>query len=61
MVKALPFIHQKKRVEEKGNDVLAADWLCQTHMKNYRIFSWVLVRLFSWLGILVEQRSLYDK
>ena len=38
MVKALPFIHQQKRVEEKGNDVLAADWLCQTHMKNYRIF-----------------------
>ena len=33
MVKALPFIHQQKRVEEKGNDVLAADWLCQTHEK----------------------------
>ena len=46
MVKALPFIHQPDRVVRKASDVSAADWLYQTHVKIYRIFSRVLFRLF---------------
>ena len=46
MVKTLPFIHQPDRVVRKASDVSAADWLYQTHVKIYRIFSRVLFRLF---------------
>ena len=48
MVKALP-----DRVARKASDVSAADWRCQTQVKRYRIFSRVLLRLFSGLEILV--------
>ena len=30
-----------------GSGVSAADWLSQTHVKNYRNFSRVVTRLFS--------------
>ena len=46
IAKALPFIHQPDRVAPKASDVSAADWLYQ-HMKKYRIFPRVLLRLFS--------------
>ena len=53
MVKAVLFIHQPNRVARKASDVLAADWRYQTHVEKYRIFSRVLLRLFSGLEILV--------
>ena len=53
MVKALPFIHQPDRVARKACDVSATDWQYQTHVKKYRFFSGVLLRLFSGLEILV--------
>ena len=49
IVKALPFIHQPDRVAPKGSDMSATDWRYQTHVKKYRIFSRVLLRLFSGL------------
>ena len=45
-MKALPFFHQPDRVASKSSDVSAADWLYQ-HVKKYRIFSRVLLRIFS--------------
>ena len=41
--------------------VSAVDRLNQTNMNNYRIFSRVLLRLFSGLEIFVLHGSLYDK
>ena len=38
MVKALPFVHQPDEVVRKRNDVSAADWRYQTHVKKIRIF-----------------------
>ena len=61
VVKALLLIHQPDRVARKASDVSAADWRYQTHQKKYRIFSRVLLRLFSGLEILVQHLSLYDK
>ena len=49
----LLFIHQPNRVARKASDVLTADWRYQRHVKKYRIFSRVLLRLFSGLEILV--------
>ena len=46
-------IHQPERVARKANDVSAADWLYQTHLEKYRIFSRVLLRFSSRLEILV--------
>ena len=46
-MKALLFIHQPDRVARKASDVSGADWRYQTHAKRYRIFSRVLLRLFS--------------
>ena len=50
-------IHQPDRVARKVSDVSAADWRYQTH----RIFSRVLLRIFSGLDIHVKRHSLYDK
>ena len=52
MVKASPFIHQPDRVARKASELSAADWLYQTHVKQYRFFSRVLLELFSGLKIL---------
>ena len=52
MAKASPFIHQPDRVVRKASELSAADWLYQTHVKQYGIFSRVLLRLFSGLKIL---------
>ena len=53
MVKALPFVHQPDEVVRKRNDVSAADWRYQTHVKKIRFFSGVLLRLFLGLEILL--------
>ena len=53
MVKALPFIHQPDREARKASGASVADWRYQTHVKKYRIFSLVLLRLFTGLEILV--------
>ena len=34
MVNALPFIYLPVRVARKASDVLAADWLYQTHVRK---------------------------
>ena len=47
MVKTLPFIHQLQRVARKASDVSAADLRYQTHLEKYRIFSRVVLRIFS--------------
>ena len=53
IVKALPFVHQPDEGVRKRNDVSAADWWYQTHVKKIRIFSGVLLRLFLELEILL--------
>ena len=53
MVKALLFIYQPNRVARKASDVLGADRRYQTQVKKHRIFSRVLLRLFSGLEFLV--------
>ena len=53
MVKALRFIHLPDRVARKASDVSAADWRYESHLEKYRIFSHVLLWLFSGLEILV--------
>ena len=52
MMKALLFIHQPDRVAPNARDV-STDWRYQTLVKKYRIFSRVLLLLFSELEILV--------
>ena len=61
VVKALPFIHQPDREARKASDVSTADWRYQTLVKKHRIFSRLLLQLFSGLEILVLHRSLHDK
>ena len=39
MVNALPFIRQPDQNGKKANDVSAADWQYQIHVKNYRYFT----------------------
>ena len=46
-------IHQPDRLARKASDVSAADWLYQTELKKYCIFSRVLLQLSSGLEILV--------
>ena len=53
VVKALPFIHQPDREARKASDVSTADWRYQTLVKKHRIFSRLLLQLFSGLEILV--------
>ena len=60
MAKVLPFIHLTWPRSAKGDDVSAADWRYQIHVRKYVIYSRVLLRHFSGLEILVEHRSLYD-
>ena len=45
----------------RASDVLAADWLSQTHVKNYRNFSRVVIRFFSVVEIPIKHSSLYNK
>ena len=45
----------------EASDVSAADWLSQTHMKNYRNFSRVVIRLFLVEEIPIKHSSLYNK
>ena len=45
----------RKRRERR--DVSAVDWWCQTHVKNYRVFSPVFLRIFSGLEILEKHRN----
>ena len=52
--------HQFYRVVRKASDLSSAEWRYQTHVKKYRIFSSVLLRLFSVLEILVCHHSLHD-
>ena len=52
MMKALLFIHQPDRMAPNVRDV-STDWRYQTLVKKYRIFSRVLLLLFSGLEILV--------
>ena len=59
MMKALTFIRQPDQwVARKASDASADDWRYQTRMKKYRIFSRVLLQLFSGLETLVQHRSL---
>ena len=45
----------------KASDVPAADWPSQTHVKNYRNFSCVVIRFFSVVEIsTIEHTSLYS-
>ena len=45
----------------KATDVPAADWLSQTHVKNYRHISRVVIRFFSEVEIPMKHSSLYNK
>ena len=45
----------------KASDVSAADWLSQTHVKNYGYFSRVVIGFFSMVEIPIKHFSLYDK
>ena len=45
----------------EASDVSAADWLSQTHMKNYRNFSRVVIRLFLVEEIPIKHSSLCNK
>ena len=51
-VKDLPFIHQHDLVARKARRI-SIDCRYQTHVKKYFIFSFVLVRLFFGLEILL--------
>ena len=42
----------------KARDMSAADWLFQTHVKNYRNFSPVVIRLFSEVEIPIKYSSI---
>ena len=46
-----PFSHQPDRVARMANEVSAADWRYQTHVKEHLIFWRVLLQLFSGLKI----------
>ena len=57
--------HFKKRTSghsfmplNRARNMLAADWLSQTHMKNYRNVSRVVIRLFSVVEISIKRFSL---
>ena len=43
------------------SDAPAADWLSQTHVKNYRNFSRVVIRFFLVVKIPIKHSSLYNK
>ena len=43
------------------SDVPAANWLSQTHVKNYRNFLPVVIRFFSVVEIPIKHPSLYNK
>ena len=45
----------------RASNMSAADWLFQTHAKNYRNFSRVVIRLFSEVKIPIKHSSLYNK
>ena len=53
ILKALSSIYQLDRVARKASGVSAAYWRYQTRVKEYRIFTRVLLRLFSGLEIVV--------
>ena len=42
-------------------DVPAADWLSQTHVKNYRNFSRAVIQFVSVVEIPIKHSSLYNK
>ena len=48
-------------VLNRASDVPAADWLSQTHMKNYHNFSHVVMCFFSVVGMLTKHSSLCNK
>ena len=45
----------------RASDVPVADWLSQTHVKNYRNFSRVVIRFFSVVEIPIKHSSLYNQ
>ena len=45
----------------RASGVPAADWLSQTHVKNYRNFSRVMIRFSSLEEIPIKHSSLYAK
>jgi len=45
--------------QNRASGVPAADWLSQTHVKNYRNFSRVMIRFFSMGEIPIKHSSLY--
>ena len=50
-------IHQPIWLARKASDVSAADWRYQTHVKNYRDFTYVQLQHFSELEILAKYCS----
>ena len=48
-------------VPNRASDVPAAVRLSQTHVKNYRYFSRVVIRFFSVVEIPIKHPSLYNK
>ena len=40
----------------RASDVLAADWLSQTHVRNYRNFSRVVIRFSSVVEVIFQKR-----
>ena len=53
----LPFFQALNRAND---NMSAADSLSQTHVKNYRNFSRVVIRLFSVVEVSVKHCSLYN-
>ena len=45
----------------RASDMSAADWLSQTHVKNYRKFSRLVIRFFSAVEIPIQHSNLYNK
>ena len=45
----------------RASNVPAADWLFQTHVKNYRNFSRVVIGFFSVVEIPIKHSILYNK
>ena len=57
---SLVHVSKRERVAiYRANDVLAADWLFQTQVKNYPYFSRVVIRFFSVVEIPIKHSSLY--
>ena len=49
-------------VLNRASDVIAAEWLCQTHVKNYRNFSLLVIPFFSLVEIPTNHSSVcYNK